>query len=555
MIDSTPIATAIGELQSPANSSASVSIDERIRICQECLRGLATVLEDWLQAAAVAKQCPNDTNVFAEELLGGPAVIARQLQLTIQTLKAVRDGANPRLPGAVRRLPSGQLSVPVFPTSGFFDSVTFSGLSSSVWMQSGVTAKDLHGQRVEHIRNGKMSGITAVLGAGNVSSIPATDCLNTIIFEGRRVVLKMNPVNEYLAPLFERAFVSLIKADLLRIVKGASEAGKELIQNSGVEAVHVTGSVATHDAIVWGANPEERLRRKQSNDPFLKKPVTSELGNVSPWIIVPGQYSKKQLHSQAQHLAASMTNNASFNCLTTRMVVTWDRWDQRQQFLDLISHYLSEIPRRPAYYPGAAERYRRFAGKNIDPDDQNRLPWTFLTGQSIDERPELFREESFTCVYAETALPGASPTEFLGRATDFVNDRLFGSLCASVTFPKSFRREHSADVDNCLQKLRYGTVCINQWSGLGYGLTSPPWGAYPGATLSNTESGIGNVHNTYLLDRIEKAVLQGPLINFPKPVWFSNHKNALNVAERLFALYQSPSILRLPSLFAAALTG
>ncbi len=96
---------------------------------------------------------------------------------------------------------------------------------------------------------------------------------------------------------------------------------------------------------------------------------------------------------------------------------------------------------------------------------------------------------------------------------------------------------------------------MNQWFGIAYGLTSPPWGAYPGATLEDIQSGIGNVHNTYLLDRIEKTVLEGPLINFPHPIWFPSHRKAVEVATRLLWLYLRPSIFRLPSLFAAAITG
>ena len=555
MIVSDPVTSPVAELESQSRARGRISIEERIRLCRESLDGLVAVADEWIRTGAQIKQCPDEPSVLAEELLSGPAVIARQLRLTMQTLDAIKDGQNPRLPGSIQRLKNGQVTVPVFPASGLFDSLTFSGLNARVRMQPGVTEETIHGRRVEQVRAGTLSGMTAVLGAGNVSSIPVTDCLNRIMFDGHQVILKMNPVNQALAGVIERAFAPLVKADLLRIVKGGADVGSQLIHEAGISDVHLTGSVATHDAIVWGDTREEQQRRKNSDDPLLRKPVTSELGNVSPWIIAPGQYTQRQLHSQAQHLVASITNNASFNCLTTRVIVTWDRWDQRSRFLDLLDLYLAETPKRPAWYPGAAERYRRFAANGIIPDGENRLPWTLLKNQSIAERPELFLEESFTCVCAETSLAAASPQEFLGRATDFVNDEMFGSLCVSVTFPDQFRAEHRVEADRCLETLRYGTVCVNQWSGLAYGLVSPPWGAYPGATLATTESGIGNVHNMYLLDQYEKTVLEGPLINFPKPVWFAGHKTALDVAKRLFSLYDHTTITRLPSLFASALFG
>lgn len=34
--------------------------------------------------------------------------------------------------------------------------------------------------------------------------------------------------------------------------------------------VHMTGGIATHDAIVWGSGKEEQARRKAANDPLLK---------------------------------------------------------------------------------------------------------------------------------------------------------------------------------------------------------------------------------------------------------------------------------------------
>ena len=87
------------------------------------------------------------------------------------------------------------------------------------------------------------------------------------------------------------------------------------------DAVHVTGSADTHDAIVWGPQGEERRRRLAENDPLLTKPITSELGNVTPWIVVPGEYSERELQFQAENVAAMIANNASFNCIAAKMIV------------------------------------------------------------------------------------------------------------------------------------------------------------------------------------------------------------------------------------------
>lgn len=552
---SSEVSAALSQLRSPADAARSISIDERVQLCLESIEGVARVARDWAEEGSAAKGARGNSVIMAEELLSGPAVVARQLQLTIQTLLSLRNGGHPRLPGPLKVSSDGRLSVPVFPTTGYFDSLTFMGLRARIRMQPGVAADQIHGKLVEQAREGKVNGISAVLGAGNVSSIPATDSLNRIMFEGRAVALKINPVNQHLAPFFDQAFASLVKAGLLKILTGGTDIGQALIHHESVTDVHVTGSLNTHHSIVWGGDPAEQNRRRDANDPLLRKPVTSELGNVTPWIIVPGRYSEAQLRSQAQHVAASITNNASFNCLATKVIVTWEKWEQREQFLELLNHFLSATPLRPAYYPGAADRFRRFTGTDVSVDDQQCLPWTVLRGQSFDERPELFTEESFVCVCAETSVPGDTPEKFLHHATDFVNAQMTGSLCASVTLPGRFRREQPQVAERCLNDLRYGSVCVNQWSGLAYGLTSPPWGAYPGATVRDVDSGIGAVHNTYLLDQFEKTILEGPLISFPKPIWFPSHGNALQVAEKLLSLYQRPGMMRLPPLFAAALRG
>ncbi|MGB4739357.1 MAG: aldehyde dehydrogenase family protein [Fuerstiella sp.] len=542
-------------LQSRRAAGHSVSMSARIELCRESLAAVVAAADDWANAAIKAKGLPDGSPLLAEDILSGPVVVARQLRLMMQTLQSIVAGKPPRLPGSCYRLTGGRLAVPVFPTSGYFDSLTFMGLKAHVRMNEGIDASQIHGGLLKTVQFEETRGISVVLGAGNVSSIPATDSLHQIVFEGRQVLLKMNPVNEYLAPIFRRAFAAFIREGLLEIVTGAADVGSLLIHHSNVDCVHITGAAATHDAIVWGTDADDAAVRRRENRPLLNKPVTSELGNVTPWIIVPGQYSKRQLESQVKHVAASITNNASFNCLATKVILTWDKWTQREQFLSMLQQCLEKIPPRPAYYPGAEKRFQRFASSDVSVDERNGLPWTLLIDQSISERPELFQEESFVCVCAETQLAADSPEQFLQVATEFVNNQMGGTLCASVTVPTEFRKSQAAAFNKCLDDLRYGSVCINQWSGLAYGFTSPPWGAYPGNTIQNVGSGIGSVHNTYLLDRFEKTVLEGPLINFPTPVWFSDNRNAVNVAKYLLQLYHRPSVFRLPKLFVAALNG
>ncbi|MCH2201179.1 MAG: aldehyde dehydrogenase family protein [Fuerstiella sp.] len=526
-----------------------ISIEDRIRLCRECVERVVQMAPEWVRLESEAKGLVEGERW--EAVLSGPAVVLRQLQLSIQTLSGVAETGRPVLPGTVRRTATGQLAVPVFPTAGFFDSVTFAGLTAEVHMHPDAAEHQIHGDLLEHLSRSHVDGISLVLGAGNVSSIPATDTLNRVIFEGRRVLLKLNPVNDYLEHVFRDVMGPLIKAGLLRIVTGGGDVGASLVRDDRVTEIHVTGSVVTHEAIVWGTQPGG----SRPDRPITDKCVTSELGNVTPWIVVPGDYTAKQLASQAQHLAASITNNVSFNCIATKMIVTSRRWSQRDEFLNLLRKALDETPTRKPYYPGATDRYVRFAAVEDPLDANGHLPWKLLVDQKPSERPELFNEESFVCVCAETTLDESDSKKFLEAAVAFVNDQLYGTLSASITLSNGLQRSERAWLERIIGSMRYGSVCLNQWSGLAYGLISTPWGAWPGSTYEDVQSGIGSVHNTYLLANHEKSVLRGPLVNSPKPIWFPSHRKADSVGWKLLELYHRPGLLRLPGLGVAAWTG
>ncbi|MCA9062185.1 MAG: hypothetical protein KDA96_03980, partial [Planctomycetaceae bacterium] len=360
-----------------------------------------------------------------------------------------------------------------------------------------------------------------------------------------------------LGPVFEEALKPLIDHGCLQIIYGGTESGALAVSHPLADEIHITGAIGTHDHIVWGPHGEDRDRRIRDDQPLIEKRITSELGNVTPWIVVPGEYSSRQLAFQTENVAVSVVNNVAFNCVSTRVLVTWKQWPQRISFLDRIDAEFARIPRRVSYYPGAIDRFRRLTGADPVSDQPAHLPWTLLRGVNPDERPELLEEESFVCVLAEVALDAATPEEFLRKAVEFVNRRLFGTLCAALTLPLRFRQRSSSEqlLQSCLSELQYGTVAINHWPGIMFALMSPPWGGYPGSSLRDVQSGIGWSHNTLMLDGVLKTVMEGPLVMFPKPAWFPSHPRAEQVAWSFFQLYQNPSWFALTRLAYASLRG
>lgn len=549
---------ALGELSEAKPRWRDVSVAERIGLVQASLDGVAAEAESWVQAACQAKGLAAGDPLSAEEIANGPLATLRYLRLLKQTLEDIDRHGKPQIPGEVVQRADGQLCVPVMPCRGMFDSILFSGFKASVWLDPSVTRAELDAGTAAYYQlptGERPAGLSLVLGAGNVSSIAPTDAFTKLFHEGKVVLLKMNPVNEYLGPVFERAFGRLIDKGFLRIVYGGAEIGSYAVTHDLVDEVHITGSIYSHQTIVWGPPGEQRERRIAEHEPLLKKEISSELGNVTPWIVVPGPYSEKELRFQAENLASTIVNNASFNCVATKMIVTHKGWKDRQRFLDMVQEVFDRVPPRKAYYPGAEERFEKFAGCAPSGCPAGTLPWKLVRDVDPRETPRFFQEESFVCVLAETAIDAEDEIDFAARATELANERLWGTLGASVMVHPTFQQgaQSKAAYDRMLAELRFGTVAVNYWSALGFAMMSPPWGGYPDGSLEDPHSGIGWVHNTFMLPKPQKTILEGPLSEFPKPFWFPSHQHAVALAWKVVGLLHKPTVWKLPGLLITAL--
>jgi acyl-CoA reductase-like NAD-dependent aldehyde dehydrogenase len=293
----------------------------------------------------------------------------------------------------------------------------------------------------------------------------------------------------------------------------------------------------------------------------LQKPVTAELGNVSPVIVVPGPYSAKQLAYQAEDVAAGLTCNAAFNCNANKVLIMPKGWPQREAFLAALERALSKATPRRAYYPGAHERWQAYTQghssmRKFGTETAEVLPWTLVRDLDANDREErAFGSESFCPFLSETQVGSADPVEFLDQAVTFANDRLWGTLTAGmVVHPKTAKDPSLSEaVERAIGNLRYGAVSVNAWSGYVFAFVTPPWGAYPGSSLTDIQSGTGWVHNTPMLAGIEKAVLRHPITAMPKPTYFPSHRSAHLLMPRITALEEKSSWMKVPGVMAAAM--
>jgi Aldehyde dehydrogenase family len=542
------LGAALAELEAAAPRLAETDAVTRAELARECIGALADAGEPWAAAAAAAKGLPDASPWLGEELVSGPAAVARLLQLVAGALDDIaRDGA-PRLPGPLRTDADGRLRAPVLPVGRLQDGVAFRGFSGEVVLAEGVTEET----RFAGLGRGGR-GLALVLGAGNITSIGIADTLERVLLHGTATALKLHPRFAPLEPHVARALSPLLRRGFVRLLTGGAELGAAAVRDPRVSLVHMTGSASTFQNVV-------RTRREASGGAAGGEPgplrFVAELGNVTPWIVVPGEWSAKELRFQAQNLAGSILSNASFNCICPKVVVTSRAWPQREEFLETLRALLASAPPRPAFYPGAAERFLELVGEPAGAP-AGHLPWTLLRDADPDSRPELFEHENFLCVSAETSLDEADPARFIDASTGFADDRLAGTLAATIVVHP--RQRAAGPVRHALERaiarMRYGTVCINQFAGLAFILMSTPWGGAPGATLDDPKSGIGFSHNPFMLEGVEKTVLEGPFRISPTPMWLPANRNPVGIARALLALYLRPSPARLPGLLVQALRG
>jgi hypothetical protein len=562
LVDEEALDRAVRDVASNAEAWSKTSPRVRAELLSRVVTDTFAVAEEWSAAGCAAKGYDPESPEGGEELFSGVGTFVRLAQTLRQSLLDIDQVGRPQYPGPVRHKSGQRIAVQVAPAS-LFDRLLYSGVTGEVWMEPGVDEAGVKAsQALAYQSPSEYVGVSLVLGAGNVASLGPRDVLDKLFVDGKVVILKANPVNDYLVPYWRRAMAALIDAGYLRVVSGGTKAGVFLTDHDLVSDVHVTGSDKTFDAIVFGVG-EDGAARKAKGESRTTKRVSGELGNVSPVVIVPGQWSRREILYQAQHVATMIANNAGFNCLTPRVIITHEAWPQRGEFFDALSSVLASLPTRKAYYPGAEERRASFLQEHPDADElgsasEGRAPWTLLRNVDPANVGDVaFNVEAFCALTAETALAADSAADFVRRATDFCNDVAWGSLSMTlICDPRTMKEPATAAaIDEAIANLRYGSIGVNLWHALSFALGTTTWGAYPGHALNDIQSGTGVVGNAYMFSRPQKSVVRGPFVARPAPSWFATNKNAATVMRKLLDFEVRPSWTKLPGLFSAALRG
>jgi aldehyde dehydrogenase (NAD(P)+) len=567
-MDTEKLDTAINDLQENKDRWVHLPIEKKINLLVQLRGKLAEAAKRWVDLSVEAKGVDPDSPWVGEEWIHGPWALAWNMNALIESLEALAKGDVPRV-GRIRSRNNGQLAVRVFPYD-FYDWVLLNDLIAEVWMRPGVTEDNLSENMAGFYKNDKPKGkVALVLGAGNVSSIAPLDALFKLYNDGQIVIVKMNPVLDYIGPLFAEVFSPLVEAGYLRIVYGGADVGQYLVHHPGVDTVHLTGSSKTFEAIVYGAG-EEGQSRKDRKEPLLKKPISSELGGVSPIILVPGPWTDEDIRYQAENIVTMKLHTAGTLCIAGQVLVTSKRWDGTPKITETVRDLMKTTPARPAFYPGAAERQRAVIAAHPEAElFGGDVPRTLVNGLDPDDEEEYcFREEFFGEVLAQTNLQGDTPSEFLQNAVNFCNQRLTGALGATILIhPKTMKRI-GPNLEQALEDLKYGGIGVNLWSAAAYMMARGAWGGYQEDVVSDYhQSGSGFVHNALMFDRPEKSVVFGSFYSFPrswrhgefhlapKPIWYLGNRTGDTTARRVTNFHLDPGLKHLPGIILSAFRG
>ncbi|OBB94066.1 aldehyde dehydrogenase family protein [Mycolicibacterium peregrinum] len=555
---------ALEDLVEGEKTWASLSLAARRGLLDEVRDLTVRHATEWVDAAVGIKQLDPASPLVGEEWMSGPYSLVAGLAALSESLNKLEAGRSPLDGAEFGYAPGGRTTVKALPLNTF-DQLLLSGFSAEVWLQPGI-------EKAEAIRSAGLAqrdpsrthGVGAVLGAGNIFSIAPLDTIYELYANNRVVALKLNPITDPLQPVLTKVLAPFIAVGAVRILTGGAEVGTYLVRHKLVDHVHMTGSALTYDAIVFGTG-EEGSRRKAADEPVLDKEMTAELGGVSPTIVLPGSWSAADIEFQANHVVTQRLHNNGYNCVAAQVVVLSKRWAQRDEFIAAIRKAFNDAPARPAYYPGSDVRV---AGADTSYPDAQHLGSRGARVLVVDpaDREALLCTEYFGPVLGVIELD-VPDDQFAEEAVRVANDEFVGTLGVNIIAHPDTIKAMGDKFDHLVEQLRYGTIAINAWTGVGYLTATATWGAFPGHKRNDIQSGVGVVHNAFLLDRPERTVVHGPFRPAPrsvfrgewslspKPPWFVNNRTAATTGRLLVDFAGAPGWSKLPAIFASALRG
>ncbi len=363
-VGSRPVPLTVGDLdrdvdvlRAHAETWARLGIAGKIRHLRAMRAHTIEVAQRWVDLAARAK-------AIARDAARRRGVALRTVHAADRDRPAHRDASARSRPAARRRSRTRRSArattvrsiVDVFPGTRA-DRILMNGVRAEVWMEPHVTRENLREHIGAFYRVPAPEGrVTLVLGAGNVASIPPLDVLYALFAHGSVAILKLNPVNAYLEPVFARIFLSLVDEGFVRIVEGGADVGAYLVAHPEIDAIHLTGGEAHARRDRLRQRP--RGRRAQAR----RRAAHHENGHERA-----GQRDARDRRARALERARSRVSSRARRDAEAaqRRRELHRRADarhagglagRRRGSCDAVRAALVHAPARTSYYPGSAHR-------------------------------------------------------------------------------------------------------------------------------------------------------------------------------------------------------
>ena len=515
---------SISTLRLNSQEFANLTNEELSAMFLTSIENIKTIAYFWATIGADNKGIKGST-AEGEEWLGGPFASTIALQYYIDYLKNEIDFIDEKS--------ISENKINVFPNKNI-EKLLFPYVTADVHFNKNMSIEDILNARGFGNRLGFKKGITLILGAGNVSSIPLLDTIYDMVVNRHCILLKLNPVNEYLKPVFEKVFENFISRGFMIVTTGDTEISSYMTNHLGITNMHLTGSDKTYEKIVYGSVLLEKDKGKKTLTKRNKKPFTTELGNVTPFIIHPGNWSSGEIKYQARKIVTAKLNNNGFNCIAAQVIVVPKGWKYSEKLVEAIKKQLSNEKDRLAYYPDSLNNLNNLLSeKNVQQVNDESCATPHLT-KDLDLNDHYENNEVWSSALFFKYINYENEQDYASKSIDYVNNEVWGNLGVAVLIKKHSSRKNKELLNSYVQDLNYGTVAINEWPALGFIIPTMPWGGYPGNKDSDIQSGQGYVHNALFFESPLKGVLYSkfklPLID---PVWFTSNKKGRKVFKNL----------------------
>ncbi|MCI0582774.1 MAG: hypothetical protein L0227_07745, partial [Chloroflexi bacterium] len=166
---------AVSLVKGKAREFARLPPGLKAALLRECIPRLVDVAPRWVADGCEAKGLgPGESG---EEWLVGPLPTVRMMRLLAESLDEIAVRGRPPLGRVVRQREDGRLEIEVLP-AGFADRLLYRRFTGFVLTEPGIDEDTARAnQAAFYQERDPAGGLSVILGAGNVSSIPPMDVL------------------------------------------------------------------------------------------------------------------------------------------------------------------------------------------------------------------------------------------------------------------------------------------------------------------------------------------------------------------------------------------